>query len=316
MYNEETKIKFIQDYTNSESSGRFAVTVFNAFAPHEEAWGADLCTKTAEELQPAVDSVLCLRTRGQWSYLLLLRTYCKWCIAHKIPGACDGAANINTVGVDKIRKQMVSGPMHLQKYLDDVFPPVEDESISILYRCYLWMAFGGVPEEDVTRIKCSDVDLDNMVIRFCGKSYDLYREAVPAFRLAATLTSFNYYHDNPVYVSRRDRYPGDTLMRGIKTLVTTEFLYRTLWSHQKKAIAEGKTEQNLSYRRVMLSGLFYRNYEMERIGLPLNFTDVVIEETKGKTYSLNRRMKVEHIQNRIMRGYLEDYQRWKFVFAT
>lgn len=316
MYNEEVKVKFIREYTHSEHMANFIATLFNTFTTYEESWGADLCTRTKDELQPVVDNVLGLRTRSQWPGLLVLRTYCKWCITNNVPGACDGATQITAVGVDKIRKQMVSGPVHLQKYLDDVFPPVEDETVSIVYRCYFWMAFSGISEADALLVKCSDVDFTNLVIRFAGKEYELYREAIPTFRLAVTLDSFQYFHENPTYVVRRDRQSGDTILRGIKPITTVLSLRSAVCGQPKKAFEEGRTEQRLSYRRAMLSGLFYRNYERERSGLPLNFADVVIEETRGKTYALNRRMKVEHIQNRLERDYLEDYQRWKFVFTA
>lgn len=120
MYNEETKVKFIREYTKSESTASFVTTLFNAIAPYEEEWGSDLCTKTKEELQPVIDSVFSLRTRSQWHQIYTLRTYGKWCIANKVENACDGLLQITLAGADKIRKQMVSGPVHLQKYLDEV----------------------------------------------------------------------------------------------------------------------------------------------------------------------------------------------------
>ena len=90
MYNEELKTRFIRDYTGSLNTANVATTIFNAFEKYEQEWNADLCTKSAEELQPAVDEVVGLRTKSKWMTLIILKEYVKWCIAMQVPGACDG----------------------------------------------------------------------------------------------------------------------------------------------------------------------------------------------------------------------------------
>lgn len=316
MYNQEVKIRFIREYTQSMATESFAVTVFNLFAPYEEGWEADLCTRTTEELQVAADAVLSMRIQSQMQQLRIISAYCKWCVLNGVPGATDGGTHIAFSGMDKMRMRMVSGPVHLQKYLDEVFPPVENETVSIVYRCYYWMAFAGIKETDVLSVKCADVDLSDLVIRFGGKEYDLYREAIPTFRLATTLTSFNYFHENPTYVARRERRAGDALIRGIKPLESLKSLQSAMGRPPKEAFETGKTRQRLTYRNVMLSGLFYRVYENERSGIPHNFADIVAEKTEGKEYATSRGMSKKQILKQIENRYLEDYQRWKFVFFT
>ena len=90
MYNEGLKINFIRNYTQSINTANVATTVFTAFEPHEEAWGADLCTKSTEELQPVIDEIVGLRSKSQWMSLTILKEYVKWCITMNVPGACDG----------------------------------------------------------------------------------------------------------------------------------------------------------------------------------------------------------------------------------
>ena len=135
MYNEGLKINFIRNYTQSINTANVATTVFTAFEPHEEAWGADLCTKSTEELQPVIDEIVGLRSKSQWMSLTILKEYVKWCITMNVPGACDGMLRITAVGLDKVRKQMVTSPLHLQRYLNEVFDPEGDETIDNLYRC-------------------------------------------------------------------------------------------------------------------------------------------------------------------------------------
>ena len=94
MYNAELKSRFVKDYTKSINTANVATTVFEAFEPYETSWNADLCTRDREELQPAIDEILALRSRSQWMSLTILKEYVKWCIAMKVPDACDGMLNI------------------------------------------------------------------------------------------------------------------------------------------------------------------------------------------------------------------------------
>lgn len=315
MYNEELKSSFIKSYTSSINTANVAAVVFNAFEKYENDWQADLCTKSKEELQPAIDETVGLRSKSQWASLTILKEYVKWCIAMKIPGACDGMLKIEAVGLDKVRHQMVSSPLHLQRYLDMIFDPESEETIDNLYRCYFWMAYGGIDEEDTILIKTEDVDFEQMMIRYKDTSVPIYRQALPAFRNAVFLASFLYKHPNYSKLVRRDRIPGDTIMRGIKATTKTFTMRTTLSKRNIKAVEEGLTDLQLSFYRVRMSGLFYRVYERERAGIPVDFSEAAMRAMEGKTYSLTGRLKIEHKQNRIERDYAEDYQRWKLAFS-
>ena len=315
MYNEEQKKRFIRDYTGSLSTANVAATIFNETEKYEESWGTDLCTKGVEELQPVVNEITGLRNKSQWMSLTILKEYVKWCLAMKVPGACDGMLRIEAVGLDKIKKQMVASPLHLQRYLDDIFDKEFEETIDNLYRCYFWMAYGGIDEEDTILIKTEDVDLSQMLIRYKTTSVPIYREAIPAFKNAVTLTNFLYKHPNYTKPIRRDRVPGDTIMRGLKATTKTFTMRTTISKRNISAIEDGLTELQLSFYRVRMSGLFYRTYEMERAGIPVTFSEAALRVMDGKTYALSGREKIIHKQNRIERDYFDDYQRWKLAFS-
>lgn len=315
MYNEEQKKRFIRDYTGSLSTANVAATIFNETEKYEESWGTDLCTKGVEELQPVVNEITGLRNKSQWMSLTILKEYVKWCLAMKVPGACDGMLRIEAVGLDKIKKQMVASPLHLQRYLDDIFDKEFEETIDNLYRCYFWMAYGGIDEEDTILVKTEDVDLSQMLIRYKTTSVPIYREAIPAFKNAVTLTNFLYKHPNYTKPIRRDRVPGDTIMRGLKATTKTFTMRTTISKRNISAIEDGLTELQLSFYRVRMSGLFYRTYEMERAGIPVTFSEAALRVMDGKTYALSGREKIIHKQNRIERDYFDDYQRWKLAFS-
>ena len=80
-------------------------------------------------------------------------------------------------------------------------------------------------------------------------------------------------------------------MRGIKAVTKTFTMRATLSKRNIKAVEEGKTDMQLSFYRVRMSGLFYRIYEMERAGIAPNFSDAALRVMDGKTYSLKGREK-------------------------
>ena len=315
MYNEEMKSRFIREYTGSLNTANVATTIFNAMEEYEKSWNADLCTRSSEELQPVITEITGLRSRSKWMALTILKEYVKWCITMKVPGACDGMLQIKTVGLDKVKHQMVSSPLHLQKFLDDVFDPESEETLDNIYRCYFWMAYGGIDEEDTILIQNEQVDFGQMVIYYKTTNVPIYREALPALRNAVSLNSFLYKHPNYSKPVRRDRVPGNTLMRGIRATTKTFTMRTTLSKRNIKAIEDGLTDLQLSFYRVRMSGLFYRVYEMERAGIPTSFSEAALRVMDGKTYTLHGREKLEHRQNKIERSYLEDYQRWKLAFS-
>lgn len=315
MYNERQKVNFIKGYTGSLNTANVATTIFNALEKYEEQWQADFCTRSKEEIQPVIDEIAGLRTKSQCMTLIILKEYVKWCIAMKVPGACDGMLHVEAVGLDKIRHQMVSSPLHLQKYLDELFDPESEETIDNIYRCYFWMAYGGIDEEDTIRVKKDDVNFEQMTIAYKDTNIPIYREAIPAFRNAVSLTDFLYKHPNYTKTVRRDRISGDTIMRGIKADTKTFTIRVTISKRNITAIEDGRTNLQLSFYRVRMSGLFFRTYERERAGIPVDFSDAAMRAMAGKEYSTKGRIKLEHKQNRIERDYMEDYQRWKLAFS-
>ena len=72
----------------------------------------------------------------------------------------------------------------------------------------------------------------------------------------------------------------------------------------------------LSYSRIWISGLFYRMYERERAGLPVDFSEAASRFMEGRTYKLESgRNTLESYQRRVAREYLLDYEYWKSTFS-
>lgn len=317
MYNEELKTKFVRCYTSSISMAKLCSTVFNKVGKHEESWGADVCTRTIKELQPMIDSIVGFRARSKWSTLIILKDYVKWCLGNNIPGARDDMLKITTVGLDSVRAEMVSIPRHMQKYLDEICDPESVKSTDNIYRCFFWLAYSGMKEEDILKVRCSDVDLSSLTVRYNGEEFEIYREAIPAFKNCVELSSFVYNH--PLYSTDRTvwrpRADGDTLIRGIRSVSSLNAMRMTISRKAKVAIDNQKTTQRLSYYRAYMSGMFFRMYEREKGGEPVDFTEHAIKFMDGREYKFTKGCKNEAIKKReIAKDYLEDYQRWKLAF--
>lgn len=317
MYNEELKTRFIREYTHSLSRADACVQAFNAIEPYEERWGADFCTRSTAELVPVIEQLVGFRARSRWQRIIIFQKYVKWCIANRVNGACDGMLHIENVGLGKVRTQMVANPMQLQMYLDVICEPESEQTTDNIYRCFYWMAYGGMEEETILRVKCSEVDFENMVIRVDGKEFEIYREAIPAFKNAATLTEFVYKHPNYPPDKRviRNRAVGDTLIRGIRSTTSAPALRVELSRRSKKFVEDGSTDKQLSHYRVWLSGLFYRMYQRELAGIPVDFSGEASRFMEGKTYKLDTGRNTPEAKKRaVVNDYMQDYERWKAAF--
>lgn len=315
MYNEDYKKRFIREYTKSLSTAKVATTLFDAAETYEQRCKKDICQMTFDEAQNMVNEVLGVRTKSHAMSLTILREYVKWCIAMRIDGACDAVLRVQSVSLEKMRRYMVSGPLHLQKCLDNIFDKENDETVDVVYRAYFWMAYGGISEEDIPKISNSNIDLSNMSISHNGKIYPIYREAIPAITSAMNLVSFNYKHPNYSKIIRRDRVAGSSVIRGMKAESGIMTLRATISRKVANAVKNNSASVQLSYHRVALSGLFYRTYEEERAGMPVDFSEAAVEFTDGRRYKTKDDRTVVYVQNRVAKEYMEDYLRWKLLFS-
>lgn len=325
MYNEEIKKRFIAEFSTSTSRRNAAVTMFNAIEPYEKKWSADFCTRNKDELQPVVSEIVGFRTNSKKLRLSILREYIRWCIKNNIDGATDEIFLIEELGLDKLKRQMVANPQHLQRYLNCICDVETEETVDCIYRCFYWMAYGGMNEKDTLEVKVTDVDLEDMVIRYGDAEFPIYREAIPAFRNCMKLTQFKYKHPNYSNGKEvfKERASGDTLLRGMSdkknlSAIRVEMSRKArLKKYASDAdINDKNLDLQLSFYRVWLSGLFYRTYEAERAGMPADFMAAAAQFMEGKTYKLDSgRNLIGAKQRQLASDYLEDYNRWKDAYS-
>jgi hypothetical protein len=312
MYNKEIKMEFISAYTNNENTIRNCVTFFNAISKYEEEIGADICTLQEKDLIPILEATTGIRSFSKTRRIIILKKYFQWCKeTNRVKNAGNGMDNITKImGLGKYKTHMVSSPIHLQAYLNIAFAAESANTVDNTFRCFYWLAYGGMDEEDICKVTTADVDMENMYIKYNSTFIPIYREAVQAFIHCIKYDAFSYEHAN--YTKDRTIIPradGNLLLRGFKQPNVLSF--RQSLSRRSKKIRESeKTDLELSYYRVWLSGLFYRIYEQEKMGIEPDFLSVISQlSEKDKDIKLSK-------FNQLAKEYKEDYQRWKLVFDT
>ncbi len=315
MYNEENKTNFIKFYTESQHTSKVATRIFTAIAVHEEEFRKDVSEMTVEELQETLIPVTGLRSRSKWMGIVILKEYMKWCAVQGFCKANDNISKVNLLGLDKLRTQLVASPLHLQKSLDEILDPEEEKTMDNVQRCLLWLAYGGVEEEDILVLKHTDVNLQKMIVNVGKTEYPIYREALPAFHNTVTLLEFSYKHPLYSQVILRKRVEGDLLLRGVKAETDVKTARSSLSKKITSAYKSGQTSQQLSFTRVKLSGIFHKEYELERAGVPTDFSKYVQPLPLGDNPTQDKVSKENRRQIVRSQEYLEDYQRWKLAFS-
>lgn len=303
MYNEDRKKKF-QESTKRDP--KYVESVFRTLEPYERKAGLDACEFQAEQLQEILNHHFGFRQRAVGTAIAFLQTYVRWCEDQGYKTE-DGVFHIDVNMEDKIRRLMVASPKHLQIVLDRVFAPVESRRTDCIYRCFLWMLFSGLDETDAIDVTADEINFWEMTIEHHDKTFELYREAVPSFKMACEATEFVYWHPQYDDIIRK-RFDGELLMRGIRS---DRIALNTVKALIGKTFKEKGVETTLG--RIRLSGIFYRAYEAERIGEKANFDDAVAERLAKLGREKNG--KKTTLASRIRRDLKIDYACWKAAFS-
>jgi len=326
MYNAELKEQFVAAYSKDESKRKTLYVMFEALGKCETKIGKDICQMNEEELNQALSEVIGYRYRSKNTRSSSLRAYIQWCVDNHVDGATLTIMDVDfgNIGLDKMRRQSVASPQHLQRYLDSIFEKESEETVDVIYRCFFWLAYMGImKEEDALAVDVSDVDFGDMAIHFKGKDYPFYREAIPAIKKCATLESFRYIHPNYDPVAK-ERAPGTKLLRGSKDTPSLQVFRNTICKKEKERkflpadMKEDKSlNLSLSFDRVWLSGRFFSMLENERSGMSVDFTYLAEEFMEGKEYNLSSGRNLIGAKKRwIANDYLRDYERWKLAYSV
>ena len=324
MYNHELKSEFLDQYKNavSDTARRSYECVFNRIAPFEERWQADVCTRTTEEAEEMLRQITGLRMFSAKNIMYFLMDYVNWCIENGVPDACDGMLHMTVdraSTADSYREKTVANPQHLQQFLDTVFVPVETGTVDVIWRSAYWLSFAGLRNEEIRDVKVSDVDLNNLVISCNGEEYPIYREGYPAIRAAATMETIAFAQKNyrPGLYRQLERAPGDRLLRGTSDYPSYKHIHDKISVRLRDAKQAGIITQPITIDRVWLSGVFYRWYELERIGIKPQINLFCADLLRKKAAkNPDFRGSNSRYASTLAVEYRRDYAKWKEAHTT
>lgn len=114
------------------------------------------------------------------------------------------------------------------------------------------------------------------------------------------------------------RIYSNQLLRGIRSDQTVVDIRNILTRKITAAIKDGRTNMRLTTYRIWLSGTFYRMYERELAGFPVDFSSVAANhirvEYRGKDLPVDGKLRKNIL--RVSREYTIDYERWKSAMIS
>lgn len=313
MFNSELKERFISAFAYTDSVKTSCTVTFEKSSLVEEELGKDICAMNVEEAQRVVDTVG--GVRGNNARVNIVYAYVRWCLWNKIPGAGDGALQTSRQSFTKIKQRMVSGPVHLQMCLDNIFEPEGAKTADNTYRCFCWFAFMGLSQNEAVTVTTDEVDFNDMVIRHNLQSYPIYRESLQTLKNCATMTEFVVPHYG-TDVRIKPRADGKEMLRGTYGAQSIDTLRSILSNKRKDKFNQGIEVSKFTYNTLTLSGAFYRIYEKERAGITPDLAPLAAATIDNRAHSFSRQtLKYKWKQTQLVNAYLEDYYAWKQVFC-
>lgn len=324
MYNAEQKERFFKEANVSAPMEKLFRNVFDFTAPYEEEKGVDICTWSDEEIKRIYELLSGFRNYSSNNRANLIKRYLKWCIQTEVQGASSGGLEIRADGMKKFREMTLAGPEHLQKCLDVFLLPESDITTDNIQRGFCWLAFSGLSDNEIVEITTNDVDLNECVVIYQGVKYPLYRQSIPCMKILKEYSAFKYshpgYEKDFIWMPRQN---GNKLLRGIKNAEPAVLNLRAKLSQKMMPVYNaGKLDVKISSYRIWISGQFYRMFEKERMGEPIDFTylanrTIQLKEESGKTYSLSKgRRSIDNKKKTLATDYKIDYERWKMIYAV
>lgn len=315
MYNSELKTKFLQSYTTRLQTASDAKTVFEKIASTEEKYDTDFACMTDEQALEAINSLGYLRSASLEFRIGVLRQYVRWNISIGMPGVNSNIIELEATDVSHLRKKLVKNPMHLAQILNAIYAPVSDGTTDNLYRLYIWLFYAGMNDEQVFKCTKDDVDYKNMSICVDGEYFPIYREYIDVVVFCCDAEEITERRTIVTKSrSKSPRIPGNELYRGVIQNKNPNSARSNIAARLASEYHKGTVDVMLSRTTLTFSGMFYRMYERETMGFPIDFTNDALRIMKGKNYKIvgNRTLNVK--RGRIVRDLEDDYGLWKEAY--
>lgn len=322
MFNAERKQRFIAARFKNVLGVKRANYFFDSVEEFERMYNCDIAQMNVDQLQNTFNNVAGLRSKNAQDQYRMFRDYIEWCRKCDLEPA-DSIYAITVGTFDNMRSRMVGSPLHLKDILDQVFPHPDGNSIEYIYRTYLWLAFSGFLEEEAIRVCADDVRFTSAEILDpeSDRAYPFYAESYPDIHMACTLTFFCEPRGKGKVCTIKQRQDGNEILRGKVTQKTieeqlTSTIRPTISRAFRKYAQNNASGASLSYRRIYMSGIFYRKYESDRIG---KNDDGMFREIATRDILMSHRITQKSSAAQAIastvREYKSDYASWKHLFT-
>lgn len=314
MYNREQKEAFIRQYAKNRISETTVKSFFKRSAPFEEKLKKDLGLFTSSDLQELFNSFDDITRNTVMLYRTCYRSYIRW----GTDCGKDWTDQLGSVSVvfQSPATKFVGSPEHLEAELNRRFLPESDMSVDNIYRAYYWLAYAGVRESDAISLTGAHIHSREGEIVYNNRTYPIYDQAAECLANCATMTSFKVHivRKGAPYIRTLNRTDGDQLLRSTRNLCGSRQWYNQMINYHP--IPNESEFITLQYLYIWKSGIFYRMYERELAGIPVDFSDSARLYIEGREYNLNSlHGRIRYRIQRVDKQMREEYMIWKEAFA-
>lgn len=314
MYNEERKIRFMNEMGMSVTKDTWATVTFNNIQLMEEELRKDLAEFTAEEVGESLVTTGVISAATVMNRIPLVVRYKNWCAEQGFQAVIVQSDEIHTDMTDNIRDTMVYAPSELLWLMNKAFPDKGVNSSNCVYRSYLWMGFAGMHPEDAASVRSADVEIRHRMIFYNGRQYAIPEEGVHDIVLACKSKSFTRMIRGGL--ASFEREDNDRILRGRK-LKKEISIHAYVRSTLRPVIQKGFQAigyNGMSFLRIRKSGIFYTMFSTEVRGLPVNFAAAAFDDYAVGSYKESKGNPKQKVVRRLMLMYEKDYAAWKNAF--
>ena len=310
MYNERRKKNFLiwkrMGASFAPSTENRYLLLFRKTAPFEKALDQDFCEMNAEDMQAVFDRLCGGRSSTGGVTYYMLKEYIRYCTSMHLPGKASFDL-LHEPSIEQFGSRSVGSPLGLKRSLDIAIPVKSD--VDHVLRAYMWLGYMGFLEDEAITVRADEINIRRMQIDHGDNRRPIYVEALDDILSSAEMDRFSSARG---YAMRAD---GECILRGAEgnRNIGTAMWIRPVVSSRFRTAARLNPEieigLHLSYKRVLLSGICYRAYELERIGeSPYTLLDEAAQRdyratSEGKGFALDTKHTENFFQSRILNAY-------------
>lgn len=318
IYNLDRKTAYIDAIpsTIDERQKRNFENIFFTTSTVEKLFGKDISEMSLEQATRLLISQGFLSTSSMVTMISILRSYVQWCIDTKL--VCSENAfdklSINDIDNSEIIKSMLLGsPERLNNILETAFPPNSDIEFQEQSQLIAQLLYLGLRQDFISSLKKNDICFNESCVinergekiilnenilrlaKYCSQQTTLDRRDSFAITRSYSLTDNDYL----LRTTANKRSSGDDP-------ISITIIYNRIASINDNYNKNTDDLIKLTTDRIYRSGLFYRLYELEQLGVEI--TREIVYKHFGMAFE-NMTTIYSETRKKIL-----DYENWKKAF--